>query len=41
MAEDSAATARTALQIGTSLPISAAHITRLHHRYKNVYGQPR
>ncbi len=41
MTEDSAATIWTALQIGTPLPIAQDNITRLHHRYKNVYGQPR
>jgi L-ribulose-5-phosphate 4-epimerase len=39
MAEDSAATAWTAFQLGTPLPISQENLDRLYDRYQNVYGQ--
>ncbi len=39
MAEDSAATSFIALQLGKPIPISAENLTKLHHRYTNVYGQ--
>jgi L-ribulose-5-phosphate 4-epimerase len=39
MAEDSAATIWTALQLGTPLSISRENIDKLHHRYTHVYGQ--
>ncbi|MBX3066100.1 MAG: L-ribulose-5-phosphate 4-epimerase [Anaerolineae bacterium] len=39
MAEDSAATIWTALQMGEPLPLSRENIDKLHYRYKNIYGQ--
>jgi L-ribulose-5-phosphate 4-epimerase len=39
MCEDSAATAWTAFQLGTPLPISQENLDRLFDRYQNVYGQ--
>src|SRR5690348_3554563 len=39
MTEDNAAAVWMALQIGTPDEIPAADVTKLHHRYKNVYGQ--
>jgi L-ribulose-5-phosphate 4-epimerase len=39
MAEDSAATAWLALQLGQPIPIPQDMIDRLHARYTNVYGQ--
>lgn len=40
MAEDSARTIWTALQIGTPLTIDQADLDKLHHRYTHIYGQP-
>lgn len=39
MCEDVARTSFLAYQLGTPLPISEEDITKLHHRYTNVYGQ--
>jgi L-ribulose-5-phosphate 4-epimerase len=39
MTEDNAAAVWLALQIGTPDEIPAEDVAKLHHRYKNVYGQ--
>jgi L-ribulose-5-phosphate 4-epimerase len=39
MTEDAAASVWLALQIGTPDEIPEAEVAKLHHRYKNVYGQ--
>ncbi|HUY77633.1 MAG TPA: L-ribulose-5-phosphate 4-epimerase [Ktedonobacterales bacterium] len=41
MAEDVAATVWLAEQLGQPIPISSEHIAQLHHRYTQVYGQPK
>jgi L-ribulose-5-phosphate 4-epimerase len=39
MAEDAAASVWLALQLGTPDEIPAEDVAKLHHRYKNIYGQ--
>lgn len=40
LCEDSARAVHLARGLGTPVPIAEHHIDTLHHRYRNVYGQP-